>query len=238
MLRDVSEALSDLTTLRLRLFNPLSVSFTFCKNLKSFSISTEGKDIKKIIDVGANEGQFLFMAKYCWPHAQIDCFEPDPNPFKCLERKYRRYQNVYFFNYALGSQSGELPLILGATSAQNSFLVEHGKSTNGEISVPVKTLNEIYSEKDLSNTLLKIDTQGYEKQILEGGSEILDKLRFILLEVSLADLFDSGSKLDEIWFFLRQRGYVYNRVIDQYKDPKTDQIVQMDIVFENSNILC
>ena len=176
------------------------------------------------------------MAKYCWPHAHVDCFEPDPNPFKSLERKYSNYQNVSFFNYALGSELGKLYLNFGDTSAQNSFLVEYGKSINGKILVPVKTLNEIYLGKDLSNTLLKIDTQGYEKQILEGGSEILDKLKFILLEISLADLFDNGSKLDEIWSFLRQRSYIYSRIIDQYRDPETSQITQMDVIFQNSNI--
>lgn len=175
------------------------------------------------------------MARYCWPTSQIDCFEPDPNPFELLKEKYQESQHISLFNYALGEEEGELPLFLGVTSAQNSFLVEHNKSAKGSKSVHVKTLNGIYSENNLSNTLLKVDVQGYELQVLRGGSNILSRLKFILLEVSLAELYENGASLDDVWSFLRRQGYSYAGIIDQYKDPHSSRILQMDVIFESKN---
>jgi FkbM family methyltransferase len=225
------EACSDIPTFLKKASNPLLVSFILCKNLKSFAETDQGKQISKIIDVGANEGQFTFMARYCWPHASIDCFEPDPQAFKLLEKNHVKDKLIRLHNCALGDTQGELILKLGITSAQNSFLIEYGKPTKGEIFVPVKTLDELYSEADLSNALLKIDVQGYEIKVLEGASKILNRLDFVLLEVSLGDLFEGGIQIDEIWSFLKEKGFVYNRIIDQYKDPSTRQILQMDVLF-------
>jgi FkbM family methyltransferase len=237
LFRNSLEALSDPRTFWQKLLHPQDVSFMFCKSLKAFSCTPEGRKIDYIIDVGANAGQFAFMARYCWPASHIDCFEPDPNPFELLKEKYQYSQHISLFDCALGEEDGELPLLLGVTSAQNSFLVEHNKSAKGSKSVPVKTLNGIYSENNLSNTLLKVDVQGYELQVLRGGSNILSRLKFILLEVSLAELYENGARLDEIWYFLRRQGYSYAGIIDQYKDPHSGRILQMDVIFENMNFL-
>ncbi len=229
---NLSEASSDLPTFFKKVFNQSLVSFILCKNLKSFAQTDQGKKIARIIDVGANEGQFAFMARYCWPHAQIDCFEPDPNAFKLLEANHKKDKLIQVTNCALGNLPGELSLNLGITSAQNSFLVEYGKPTKGNILVEVKTLDNIYSNINLSNSLLKIDVQGFEIKVIEGGVHILNHIDFILLEVSLGELFEGGVQIDEIWSLLRKKGFVYHRILDQYKDPVTKQILQMDVLFQ------
>jgi FkbM family methyltransferase len=234
---NVSEASSDLPTFFKKVSNPSLVSFIICKNLKSFAKTDQGKQIAKIIDVGANEGQFAFMARYCWPHAKIDCFEPDPNAFSSLAITHHKDKLIHLSNCALGATPGELSLKLGITSAQNSFLTEYGKFIKGEILVPVKTLDELYSGVNLSNTLLKIDVQGYEIKVLDGAAKILNRLDFVLVEVSLDDLFEGGIQIDEIWSFLKEKGFIYNRIIDQYKDPSTRQILQMDVLFQRKSEL-
>ena len=64
ILRKIAEGASDIQTLVKKIHNPSLVSFVFCKNLKLFSTTKLGCNIQKIIDVGANEGQFAFMARY------------------------------------------------------------------------------------------------------------------------------------------------------------------------------
>jgi FkbM family methyltransferase len=232
--RILAEASSDFPTLVKKLSNPSLVSFVFCKNLKAFANSDRGRQIDRIIDVGANEGQFAFMARYAWPSARIDCFEPDPDAFSRLKENHGTDNLITFYDSAVGSESKELLLNLGETSAQNSLLREHGKSSQGTIRVPVKILDEIYPFVQGETTLLKIDVQGYELEVLKGSQELLKQVKFVLLEISLEDLFEGGIEIDTIWSFMRTHKYKYHSIIDQYQDrySMSQRIVQMDVIFE------
>ncbi len=235
-LQITAEASSDVPTFLKKLSNPSLVSFTLCKNLKSFALSKYGQQITNIIDVGANEGQFAFMARYCWNQAQIDCFEPDIGALSQLQKNHSSDDRIKSYNCAIGSEPGELLLNLGETSAQNSLLHEYGKTTKGSIVVPIKTLDEIYGVSELGISLLKIDVQGYELEVLKGASDLLKRTNFVLLEVSLADLFQDGVEIDTIWQFMKNSGYTYHSIIDQYRDPESQRILQMDVIFERKDL--
>lgn len=232
ILRNITEASSDLKTFAKKLTNQEMISFVFCKNLKSFSNEVLGRKISKIIDVGANNGQFAFMARYCWPNAIIDCFEPDPRALEKLYDQYKNDPNVKIQQLALGEHTSTLELNLGGDSAQNSFLIEFNKESYKSISVNVETLDNLYRNLESSNILLKIDVQGYEMQVLRGAQNILNKINFILVEVSLSNVFANGTEIDDLWTFLKKSGFIYNRIIDQYRDPISGNTVQMDILFE------
>ena len=171
------------------------------------------------------------MAKYCWPLAEIDCYEPDPSAYSKLINLYKNDPKIQLNNYATGSVSGTLKLNLGQVSATNSFLLEKNKPSGGSVDVEVKTLNEIYYQKNLENSLLKIDVQGYELEVLKGASDILGQLSFVLVEISLAEIFEGGPSILDIWQLLTNYGYIYHTIIDQYQEPDTEKIVQMDILF-------
>jgi FkbM family methyltransferase len=230
--RILAEASSDFPTLVKKLSNPSLVSFVFCKNLKAFANSDRGKQIEHIIDVGANEGQFAFMARYAWPSARIDCFEPDPDAFSRLKENHGDDRLINLYNNAIGSESTELFLNLGKTSAQNSFLQELGTSSQESIAVPVITLDEIYQSFPRETTLLKVDVQGYELEVLKGANALLSHLNFVLLEISLTNLYKEGVEIDTLWQFMKNNGYRYYSIIDQYRDSVSHNILQMDIIFE------
>jgi FkbM family methyltransferase len=230
--RILAEASSDFPTLVKKLSNPSLVSFVFCKNLKAFANSDRGKQIEHIIDVGANEGQFAFMARYAWPSARIDCFEPDPDAFSRLKENHGDDRLINLYNNAIGSESTELFLNLGKTSAQNSFLQELGTSSQESIAVPVITLDEIYQSFPRETTLLKVDVQGYELEVLKGANALLSHLNFVLLEISLTNLYKEGVEIDTLWQFMKNNGYRYYSIIDQYRDSVSHNILQMDVIFE------
>lgn len=228
------EAATDLPTLFKKVFNPSLVSFTLCKNLKSFALGNPGNQIVRVIDVGANEGQFAFMARYSWPKAKIDCFEPDPSAFSALRINHSSDLQIQFYNFAVGSESSEMLLNLGETSAQNSLLCEYGKNIKDKITVPIKKLDDVYFGTNPDITLLKVDVQGYELEVLKGATCLLSQINFILIELSLANLFEHGAEIDIVWQFLRNNSFVYHSIIDQYKDPISQTIVQIDVLFERA----
>lgn len=221
-------------TFVLKILNTRDVSFSFCKNLKIFSQNQYGSKITRIIDVGANEGQFAFMASYCWPEAQLDCYEPDPEAYCILSNKFKSIESIKTYNIAISNSNDVLILNCGETSAQNSILQEIGKNAAGKIEVQSSTLNDLYTNKELESgiSMLKIDVQGFEKQVLLGASQVLRSFNCILVEVSLKEIFIGGVLIDEIWNLLREFGFEYHTIIDSYTDPLTEHIVQLDLLFK------
>ncbi|MBW4549831.1 MAG: FkbM family methyltransferase [Aphanocapsa sp. GSE-SYN-MK-11-07L] len=230
----LGEGFSDFPTLLKKILNPRLVSFIMCKNLKSFASSKLASQLTRIIDIGANEGQFAFMARYSWPNVRIDCFEPDPSAFRELMKNHSSDQQIQFYNFAVGSESSEILLNLGETSAQNSLLHEYGKNIKDKTIVPIKKLDDVYADTNLGIILLKVDVQGYELEVLKGATCLLSQINFILIELSLANLFEHGAEIDIVWQFLKNYGFVYHSIIDQYRDPISQRIVQIDVLFENA----
>lgn len=224
-------ALTDLPTLLFKLRHRRMVSFRFCSALRQFARSPSVPEVGCVIDVGANEGQFACMARFCWPAARIESFEPDPDAARRFRENHRGDSNIQFQEHALGTNSGLLKLRLGATSAQNSVFAEMGKESPGILEVRVERLDEACRIEPNTETLLKIDVQGYELPVLAGAERVLPLLRYVLVEVSLADLFEGGTRLEEVWSFLRARGFVYQRILDTYCDPATGVALQLDVIF-------
>lgn len=221
-----------------KIYNPSLTSFVLLKNLKFFALTSRAKQITVIIDVGANIGQFSHMARYCWPGAEIFAFEPDYSSFCQLNNNHGSDCYVKSYNYAIGSSQGQLSLNIGQTTTQNSLLKEFGKVSNETRLVSVETLDnlfceaKIFSECESDILLLKIDVQGYELEVLKGSVRFLERVDFVLVEVSLSNLFQDGAKIDEVWQFMTKNRFVYHSIIDFYQDKQSKRILQMDILFE------
>ena len=73
------------------------------KLIKKFKFSPEG-----ICYIGANEGQELPDMLNCFPNLSIHCFEPQKIPFNLLKEKFCNNTNIFFYNFALGSENKHL----------------------------------------------------------------------------------------------------------------------------------
>ena len=95
----------------------------------------------------------------------------------------------------------------------NSFL-EPGPEYWGEVKrrvrVPVTTLDAYCAEQSIEQPdILKTDTQGFDLEVLRGAAELLDRraVRLIYMEISYADVYERGPRLDDVYGFLRDRGF-------------------------------
>jgi FkbM family methyltransferase len=231
VLRIAADAFEDIPTLFFKLRNRSLVSFNLCRALKDFAVSGRGRNVSTILDVGANEGQFACMARYCWPRSQICSFEPD-------ERAVQKYLAVHgtdartsIRTCALSEADGAMELRLAKVSAQNSFLVEPGIAMEGIRKVPVHRLDDLVKTLPPAGTMLKVDVQGFEAQVLRGSVRLLPRISWILLEVSLMNMYQGGSSVEDIWGFVRSHGFIYCAVLDQYRLPRTRVVAQMDVLF-------
>lgn len=242
-LEKVVLGISDPGTLALKLFYRDLVSFNLCCNLKRFSRTEGGQRVSLIIDVGANHGQFAFMAKYCWPEVRVESVEPDPEAVMVFRRNHGRNGSIRIHECALVSQEAPVKLNLHRDSAQNSILRQDGLEYYAEREVTGITLDKLASELWLLNsakapkplTLLKLDVQGFELGVLEGASSFLTSVGFVLVELSLADLFENGSQIEDVWRFLRHHGFKYTSLMDTYYSHELKEVTQMDVLFSNVN---
>ncbi len=159
-------------------------------------------DIREVVDVGANAGQFRdFIRNEIGFLGKIYSFEPDPAMASELTRRAAADPAWTVFPFALGAEEGELTLNVMQNSVYNSFLTPNTSDTNSHASsntivktvkVNVKTLDsmaEIFS--NLKKCYVKIDTQGFDEQVLSGGKYVLSTVPAIQAEISVKKIYNN-----------------------------------------------
>jgi FkbM family methyltransferase len=145
-----------------------------------------------VVDAGANLGIFSVYVASKHPDATIYAFEPTPTTFSALKYNTKSFLNVHVFNFALGDREGIVPLVETPVWSGGNFLVGSNpvpekndiirkiyrkiKNKIYSVSVKVKTLDNFC----FACNFLKIDTEGYEANILKGASETIKKYKPII----------------------------------------------------------
>lgn len=150
----------------------------------------EDRAITLVLDVGANEGQFGEWLRRNGYRSKILSFEPGRMEYAALQRKAEADGNWEAFHCGLGAQSGTATLRVSKLSVFNSFLDlsaaaqlhDERMAVDHTEEIAVRTLDEIGIPAS-ERVLLKIDTQGFERQVLEGGRQSLARMAGILMEL-------------------------------------------------------
>lgn len=163
----------------------------------------ENCDIKSplIFDVGANIGQSVDRYRIASPNCVLHCFEPNSESFENLVSHCHNLVNVKALNFALTNYSGvsnffvtrrsELSSLLRPESWLSALSIDD-KYQISEICVPCTTLDQYCHETDIDWVdILKIDVQGAELIVLEGGQKMFTNTRIglVYLEVMLAETY-------------------------------------------------
>jgi hypothetical protein len=82
-----------------------------------------------------------------------------------------------------------------------------------------------------SNLFIKIDTQGYEWQVLDGANETLKRAQGVLCELSLVPLYHEQRLWRDVVDRLDQKGFMLWALQRGFTNPKTGQSLQMDGIF-------
>ena len=162
------------------------------------------------IDVGANFGMHsLLAAHYVGPAGNVIAFEPVPWNIRLLRKNlslngFTSRSHVY--ECALASQGGEYvpmtiePGLSPAASLANNF-------QGNQIQVKATTLDESLGTLDVIPSLVKIDVEGAELEVLKGASETLYLRPDLLIEVHSFALHRFRAKETDIQKYLSRYGY-------------------------------
>ena len=199
-------------------------------------------DIDLVLDVGANTGQFASDLRHCGYAGRIVSFEPLSQAHSELLRNSAGDPMWEAFpRCALGDQEGEIEINIAGNSESSSILpmLELHRSTapeaiyQGKEIVPIKTLDAVAGQylKDARAPFLKIDTQGFEWQVLDGARDILPHIKGISVELSLVPLYEGQHLWREGIDRLEAAGFTLWSFKPAFTDLSQGRILQMDGVF-------
>jgi FkbM family methyltransferase len=204
-------------------------------------IATYRDDFKIIIDVGANRGQFAIASCRRFPNAKIISFEPLPELCKAYRKNLQGYDNVLVHNLALGKEKALIDFYRNEHSHASSALVISEKqkeeipttSKTTKIQVQVDRLDNVISSNAIASPiLLKLDVQGYEKNVLQGATGLLPKIDYLVFEASFTSMYDGEPLYDEMHFFLKSLGFEIVAPVG-FLEGKNGAILQMDFLYRN-----
>jgi FkbM family methyltransferase len=197
------------------------------------------RKIDVVVDVGANAGQFGQKLRGFGYRGAIVSYEPVSSAFKHLERIAEADNKWTAHNFAIGAESGELKLHIAANSKFTSALSlkDTAQEFHGGIvadrveSVPVWTLDHVATEYD-GNILIKIDTQGFERQVIEGGRKTVARSKGVLMEVPVIALYNNSWRLSEAIEYMDGIGFVPTQIDPVNYHPMDRQaLVEIDCLF-------
>jgi FkbM family methyltransferase len=200
----------------------------------------ESRDIDVVLDVGANIGQFGEQLRSSGYRGRIVSFEPIAAVYAQLKDKADGDTLWEARHYALGEAEGTGEIHVSKSSDLSSLRAPTSKLLDmfpraAEASleiISIKSLDSIYSEFLGKNVFLKIDTQGYEKQVLDGSAEALKHLKGAQLEVPIEELYEGVWDASAAFAYMMSAGFVPSQVsATSWRRSDPASFTEMDVIF-------
>lgn len=198
-----------------------------------------------VIDVGVATGT-------PWLHGHFDkarlvLIEPNPRFEQDLQRMANRWGAVVY-QHAVGAAPGQLVLHEDqvAPSSSSHFDLDAGFRAQREqsgttrtfmdIVVPVKTLDDTLDGSFPGPYLLKIDTEGFERDVLLGATRTLAHTAIVIAEVSVAPRFAGSYSFAELVSLLHERRFRLFDILDVTTLGRGGGINYMDAAFVREDL--
>jgi FkbM family methyltransferase len=199
-----------------------------------------------VLDVGANRGQYgRFLRDEVGYGGYLASFEPQPAALRELRARAEGDALWKIFGVALGSQTGRLPLNVMQESAFTSFLapdpsavpsLTHLNSVVQVEMVRVERLDEVMDEVrggyGCHSIYLKLDTQGYDLEVIKGASGILSSIAALQSEVSVLPIYRHMPDWLTSLRILKEHSFDVTGLFPVSHDPAL-RIVEFDCVAVN-----
>lgn len=199
-------------------------------------------DVDLVLDVGANAGQYSLALRRSGYRGRIMSFEPLRDAWeRCTAHASRDPLWTVAPRMALGATEGQIQIHVAENSVSSSILPmrdTHRAAAPNSAYVSSETVDLRRLDRavgsaldDARNPFLKMDTQGYEREILAGASGILDRLRGVQVEMSLTPLYEGSPSFDELLGILQDMNFTLWAIQPGFTDQKSGRMLQVDGLF-------
>jgi FkbM family methyltransferase len=206
----------------------------------------ESQGVDTVWDVGANRGQYYrFLRNGVGFKGTILSFEPLSELNRRLSEKSKQDPDWHVFPFALGERNEQLAINVMQANDMSSFLLPDSNHTDRfrDSNKPIKTemvdvkcLNEIYEEISTKyaarKSYLKMDTQGFDLNVIRGGAEVISNYIALQTEASVLPLYEGMPDYRETISYLNNIGFELSGVYPVTVDEKL-RLIEFDCVMVN-----
>lgn len=199
----------------------------------------ESHGVNHVADIGANRGQFGEELLQNGFSGRITSFEPLPTIHKLLQQRSERYANWAVHDIvALSDHNGDISLNESSNDVCSSVYQFDEQYSDGMTMVsthivPSVRLDDLALEGCL---FLKIDTQGSEMAILNGGRDTLQRAIGVQVEMSVVPVYGGLTLQPEISQHLEAAGFVLWDIVPAHRDRTSHRLLQYDGVYFRSSL--
>jgi FkbM family methyltransferase len=196
-----------------------------------------------VLDIGANSGQYATGLRTRAFKGRIVSFEPLPGPFSLLESKASADPLWDCQRCALGNADGTISINVAGNAGLSSSVLPMLKSHQdayppanyiGTEEVPIHRLDSVAPEilRPTDIAFLKMDVQGFEKQVLAGGkSTVNDRCVGMQLELSFLPLYEGDMLIREALDLIYSLGFTMTGLLPGFMDARNGRMLQADGIF-------
>jgi len=198
-------------------------------------------NINFVFDVGANTGQYASHLRRAGYKGTILSFEPLTEAFSILQKHTEKDKNWKAEQIGLGNFDGETIINVAQNSVSSSILnirKEHVEAVPdskyiSQENITIRKLDSIFNkyEQKGKNFFLKIDTQGFEREVINGALLSLPKITGIQVEMSLVQLYEGESMYDDSKKLIESYGFELYSLEPGFSDPDSGKLMQIDGIF-------
>jgi FkbM family methyltransferase len=202
-----------------------------------------GPDIDLVIDVGAHAGEYGGSLREQGYRGPIVSFEPVRSQFERLSAAAARDGAWECRNRAAGSAAGTATINVSGNDGFSSSLLEMKEAHERAVGdsryerseqIQVASLDEELEGFDRSrrHAYLKVDTQGFEHEVVRGGAGVLTGCRAVELELSLTPLYEGQLLAGEMIELMRKHGFMPTHLEPEFVDPASGELLQLNGLFQ------
>lgn len=159
-----------------------------------------------VFDIGANKGQSINRFKSIFKNCIIHCFEPDEKCCEIMNKNYGKNKDIFINQSAASNLNDKRELNYYYQSTDNSFFIKNNDKIIKTDQVETIKLDDYIKDKNIDKiNILKIDTQSFNKEVIEGAKKTLSekKIDIIEIEMNFGKYYEKKNNFLEIENFLQ-----------------------------------
>ena len=172
---------------------------------------------RHFLDVGAYEGEFTDSVLSYFAPERVWLVEADPDQATSLQTKYREESRVKVIPAAIADRSGTLEFHVNAhrpssslmpIATQTAGVFQKEMNEARVVRVPALSLDELFERESLPDIdLMKVDIQGAERLLIQGGSKSLKRIRSVFMEVWFKECYQGSALFPEVQTLMTGSGF-------------------------------
>jgi len=198
------------------------------------------RNIDVVVDVGANIGQYAEHLRRAGYKGWIVSVEPVQAVYDVLAARAAADPRWKVLNLAFGEKSGVAQINVSEASVFSSLHPQSPAATafNPEArvlcqeTIRIARLDEVFSEFPKGRPFLKIDTQGYEEQVLAGGAGCISEFFGVQMELPIIHLYEGTWRFHQAVAYMHARGFEISNIVPvNYDQTDPMSLLEVDCIF-------